>query len=297
MSGGPGRVAGMTGPEQRASTVPQSSAGPAQRGGRRPAVSLRGVFKRFRLPGRELVALHDISLEVSGGEFVSVIGPSGCGKSTLLRLVAGLIEPSAGTITIAGEPPGQARARRELGFVFQEPTLLPWRTALENVTLLLEVARQGSPAERRERGLELLELVGLGDFADARPAKLSGGMQRRVGIARALALDPRILLLDEPFGALDEITRQRMNMELLNIWTQRATTALLVTHNVGEAVFLSDRVLVMAAGPGRMVAEVMVDLPRPRHLDLLEDQEFFALSARLTRLLHSGELGTGEATV
>lgn len=297
MSGGPGRVAGMTGPEQWASTVPQSSAEPAQRGGRRPAVSLGGVSKRFRLPGRELLALHDISLEVSGGEFVSVIGPSGCGKSTLLRLVAGLIEPSAGTITIAGEPPGQARARRELGFVFQEPTLLPWRTALENVTLLLEVARWGSAAERRERGLELLELVGLGDFADARPAKLSGGMQRRVGIARALALDPRILLLDEPFGALDEITRQRMNMELLNIWTQRATTALLVTHNVGEAVFLSDRVLVMAAGPGRMVAEVMVDLPRPRHLDLLEDQDFFALSARLTRLLHSGEPGTDEATV
>ena len=197
MSGGQGRVAGMTGPEQRASTVPQSAAGPAQRDGRRPAVSLRGVSKRFRLPGRELLALDDISLEVSGGEFVSVIGPSGCGKSTLLRLVAGLIEPSAGTITIAGEPPGQARARRELGFVFQEPTLLPWRTALENVTLLLEVARRGSTTERRERGLELLELVGLGDFADARPAKLSGGMQRRVGIARALALDPRILLLDD----------------------------------------------------------------------------------------------------
>jgi NitT/TauT family transport system ATP-binding protein len=286
----------MSGPEQRASTVPQPAAGPAQRGIGRPAVSLTGVSKRFLLPGRELLALHDISLKMSEREFVSVIGPSGCGKSTLLRLVAGLIEPSAGTITIAGEPPSQARARRELGFVFQEPTLLPWRTALENVTLLLEVARRGSAAERRQRGLELLELVGLSDFADARPAKLSGGMQRRVGIARALALDPGILLLDEPFGALDEITRQRMNMELLNIWTQRATTALLVTHNVGEAVFLSDRVLVMATGPGRMAAEVRVDLPRPRRLDLLEDQEFFALSARLTRLLHSGELGTPEAT-
>jgi NitT/TauT family transport system ATP-binding protein len=295
MRGVPGRVTGMTGPEQRASTVPQSAAGPAQQGVG-PAVSLTGVSKRFQLPGRELLALHDISFEMGDGEFVSVIGPSGCGKSTLLRLVAGLIEPSAGTITIAGEPPGLARARRELGFVFQEPTLLPWRTALENVTLLLEVARRGTAAERRQRGLELLELVGLRDFADARPAKLSGGMQRRVGIARALALDPRILLLDEPFGALDEITRQRMNMELLNIWTQRATTALLVTHNVGEAVFLSDRVLVMATGPGRMAAEVKVELPRPRHLDLLEDQEFFALSARLTRLLHSGELGTPEAT-
>jgi NitT/TauT family transport system ATP-binding protein len=258
------------------------------------AISLAGVSKRFRLPGRELIALHEVSLAVTEGEFVSVIGPSGCGKSTLLRLVAGLIEPSAGTITIAGEPPAQARARRELGFVFQEPTLLPWRTALDNVTLLLEVARRGPAAERRRRGLELLELVGLRDFAQARPAKLSGGMQRRVGIARALALDPRILLLDEPFGALDEITRQRMNMELLNIWTHKATTALLVTHNVGEAVFLSDRVLVMATNPGRVVAEVRVDLPRPRSLDLLEDQEFFSLSARLTRLLHSGDQDAGE---
>jgi NitT/TauT family transport system ATP-binding protein len=172
--------------------------------------------------------------------------------------------------------------------------LLPWRTALENVMLLLEVARRGSAAQRRQRGMELLGVVGLADFADAKPAKLSGGMQRRVGIARALALDPKVLLLDEPFGALDEITRQRMNMELLNIWALQATTALLVTHNVGEAVFLSDRVLVMAANPGRMIAEVTVGLPRPRSLDLLEDKDFFALSARLTRLLHSGETGGPE---
>ncbi len=279
----------MTGPAPQAATVPDRYLAPGLQRGGRPAVLLNGVSKRFQLPGRELLALDGISLQVGEGEFVSVIGPSGCGKSTLLRLVAGLTEPSGGTIAIAGEAPGQARARRELGFVFQEPTLLPWRTALDNVTLLLEVARRGTAAERRQRGLELLDLVGLRDFASARPAKLSGGMQRRVGIARALALDPRILLLDEPFGALDEITRQQMNMELLRIWTQRATTALLVTHNVGEAVFLSDRVLVMAASPGRMVAEVKVGLPRPRHLSLLEDKEFFELSARLTRLLHSGE--------
>jgi NitT/TauT family transport system ATP-binding protein len=153
------------------------------------------------------------------------------------------------------------------------------------VTLLRDVARRGSTAERRRRGLELLDLVGLRDFADAHPAKLSGGMQRRVGIARALALDPRILLLDEPFGALDEITRQRMNMELLRVWAQQRTTALLVTHNVGEAVFLSDRVLVMGTRPGRIIAEVTVDLPRPRRLDLLQTERFFALSAGLTRLL------------
>jgi NitT/TauT family transport system ATP-binding protein len=249
------------------------------------AVKVEHVSKSFPLPDRTFVALEDVTLDIAEGEFLSVIGPSGCGKSTLLRLVAGLIEPSSGSLSIGGETPSQARASGELGFVFQEPTLLPWRTALENVTLLTEVARRGTAAERRKRGRELLELVGLGDFTDAHPAKLSGGMQRRVGIARALALDPRILLLDEPFGALDEITRQRMNMELLRIWTQQRTTTMLVTHNVGEAVFLSDRVLVMGTRPGRLIAEVRIDLPRPRRLELLQDERFFAISAHLTGLL------------
>ena len=209
--------------------------------------------------------------------------------------MAGLNEPSTGTIAIGDETPAEARARCDLGFVFQEPTLLPWRTALQNVTLLTEVARRGTAAERRRRGMELLELVGLADFADAHPAKLSGGMQRRVGIARALALDPRILLLDEPFGALDEITRQRMNMELLRIWTQQRTTALLVTHNVGEAVFLSDRVLVMGTRPGRIIAEVTIDFPRPRRLDLLQNERYFAVSAELTRLLLGEDAGEAGA--
>ena len=274
--------------------VSQGSRAAATERADQPAVSLTGVGKTFRLPDREFVALQDVALELQDGEFLSLIGPSGCGKSTLLRLVAGLIEPSVGSIAISGESPARARARRELGFVFQEPTLLPWRTALENVTLLLEVARRGTAAERRKHGLDLLELVGLRDFADAHPAKLSGGMQRRVGIARALALDPSILLLDEPFGALDEITRQRMNMELLRIWTQRRTTALMVTHNVGEAVFLSDRVLVMGTNPGRIVAEVSIDLPRPRQLHLLQEPRFFAFSAQLTSLLF-GDEGPEEA--
>jgi NitT/TauT family transport system ATP-binding protein len=266
-------------------TIPEKPLSATDSRGGEAAVSIAGISKRFVLPDRELLALQDISLDVRDGEFLSLIGPSGCGKSTLLRLVAGLIDPSSGSISIGGQSPAQARARYDLGFVFQDPTLLPWRTALENVTLLLEVARRGSTAERRRRGAELLDLVGLHDFADAHPAKLSGGMQRRVGIARALALDPRILLLDEPFGALDEITRQRMNMELLRIWTQQRTTTLLVTHNVGEAVFLSDRVLVMGTRPGRIIAAVTVDLPRPRRLDLLQTERFFALSAELTRLL------------
>ncbi|MGH3277082.1 MAG: ABC transporter ATP-binding protein [Streptosporangiaceae bacterium] len=270
--------------------VSQGSRAVAAERADQPAISLTGVGKVFRLPDREFVALQDVALELKNGEFLSLIGPSGCGKSTLLRLVAGLVEPSTGSIAISGESPARARARRELGFVFQEPTLLPWRTALENVTLLLEVARRGSAAERRRHGLGLLELVGLSDFADAHPAKLSGGMQRRVGIARALALDPSILLLDEPFGALDEITRQRMNIELLRIWTQRRTTALMVTHNVGEAVFLSDRVLVMGTNPGRIIAEVSIDLPRPRQLHLLQDPRFFAFSAQLTGLLFGDEV-------
>jgi len=260
---------------------------PASFGSGSPAVKIEAVSKSFPLPDRTFVALENVTLDIAEGEFLSVIGPSGCGKSTLLRLVAGLIEPSSGSLSIGGETPVQARRRGELGFVFQEPTLLPWRTALENVTLLTEVAKRGTKAERRERGRELLELVGLGDFIDAHPGKLSGGMQRRVGIARALALDPRILLLDEPFGALDEITRQRMNMELLRIWTQQRTTTMLVTHNVGEAVFLSDRVLVMGTRPGRLIAEVKIDLPRPRRLELLQDEQFFALSAHLTGLLFS----------
>lgn len=258
----------------------------------RAAVTVNGVTQRFQLPDREFVALRDITVTVQEGEFVSIIGPSGCGKSTLLRLIAGLIEPSAGEIRIGDETPAQARARSEIGFVFQEPTLLPWRTALDNVTLLTKVARRGTAAERRRRGMELLELVGLADFADAHPAKLSGGMQRRVGIARALALDPQILLMDEPFGALDELTRQQMNLELLRIWADQRTTAVLVTHNVGEAVFLSDRVLVMGTRPGTMIEEVVIDLPRPRRLELLQDEVYFALSSHLIGVL----LGDGQST-
>jgi NitT/TauT family transport system ATP-binding protein len=267
-----------------ATTAPPASS-PSADPGDQVAVAVSAVSQRFRLPDRELLALDDITVTIGEGEFVSVIGPSGCGKSTLLRLMAGLIEPSSGAILIGDETPAQARARSEIGFVFQEPTLLPWRTALDNVTLLTKVARRGTAAERRQRGLELLELVGLADFANAHPAKLSGGMQRRVGIARALALDPRILLLDEPFGALDELTRQQMNLELLRIWAQKRTTAVLVTHNVGEAVFLSDRVLVMGTRPGTVIEEVTIDLPRPRRLELLQDEHFFALSARLTGIL------------
>jgi NitT/TauT family transport system ATP-binding protein len=272
-----------------------TAAGPVGASDARPIgqeIALERVSKRFQLEGQQVDALEDVTLRVAPGEFCSLIGPSGCGKSTLLRIVAALLPPSAGTVMVGRENATAARERRDLGFVFQDPILLPWRTALENVELPMQVARALPAAERRARARALLELVGLAEFERATPAQLSGGMQRRVGIARALALEPRTLLLDEPFGALDEITRQRMNAELLRIWGQARTTALLVTHNVGEAVYLSDRVLVMASKPGRIVGEVPIDLPRPRSLDMLEEPRFFEYSRQLTHML----LGHGEAS-
>jgi NitT/TauT family transport system ATP-binding protein len=251
-----------------------------------PAIALEGVTKTFELEGRPLTALENISFTVGESEFLSIIGPSGCGKSTLLRLIADVIPQSAGTISVHGASPAAARRARKFGFVFQEPVLLAWRSALENIELPLQVAgvRAG---ERRRRARELLELVGLAGFESAPPSALSGGMARRVGIARALALEPEILLLDEPFGALDEITRQRLNTELLRVWSETRTTAVLVTHNVGEAVYLSDRVLVMGTRPGRIVADLPIDIARPRSLELLQHEEFFHYTSRLSQHLLS----------
>jgi NitT/TauT family transport system ATP-binding protein len=245
-----------------------------------------GVTKTFDLEGRPLTALEDVSFTVREGEFLAIIGPSGCGKSTLLRLIADVLPGTAGTILVHGAPPDAARRARRFGFVFQDPVLLPWRSALENVELPLQVARVGT-AERRRRAHELLELVGLAGFESARPSALSGGMARRVAIARALALEPEILLLDEPFGALDEITRQRLNTELLRVWSETKTTAVLVTHNVSEAVYLSDRVLVMGTRPGRIVADLRIELPRPRAVELLQAEEFFRYTSRLSEHLLS----------
>ncbi len=249
------------------------------------AISVDGVSKFFDLDRRrKFQALSGVSFHIRAGEFCTLIGPSGCGKSTLLRLMAGLIEPTEGRILVGSTTPSAARAARKFGFVFQDAVLLPWRSALENVELPMAIAGVVKK-HRRERARELLELVGLADFQDTRPAQLSGGMARRVAIARALGLNPRIIMLDEPFGALDEITRQRMNVELQRIWSAERCTAVLVTHNVGEAVFLSDRVLVMAANPGRVVAERVIDLPRPRTLEMLADQRFFQHTTELSKML------------
>ncbi|MCL4459458.1 MAG: ABC transporter ATP-binding protein [Chloroflexi bacterium] len=250
-----------------------------------PSIQLKNVTKQFKLSAGMLTAVQDITFEVRQNEFVSLIGPSGCGKSTILRLVADILPPTKGEIHINGQTPEEARNNRVFGFVFQDPILLPWRNVLENVRLPLQVVR---PADRSlyEKPKQLLELVGLVGFESANPWQLSGGMKQRVAIARALVLNPAVLLLDEPFGALDEITRQRMNVELLRIWKESATTALLVTHSIPEAVFLSDRVLVMTPRPGQIKAALNIDLPRPRTLEMLRSRECFEYTNAVTEALY-----------
>jgi NitT/TauT family transport system ATP-binding protein len=225
-----------------------------------PAVVLAGVGKVFH-PGRpgQVVALTGVDLTVARGEFVTLIGPSGCGKSTLLRLVADLVPPTSGTVTVAGKPARRARLDQEYGIAFQQAGLFEWRSVLRNVELPLELRGIGR-RQRKARAEEMLELVGLSDFAKHYPAQLSGGMQQRVAIARALAVHPPLLLMDEPFGALDEMTRERLQDELLRVCARTGTSTIFVTHSIPEAVYLSDRVVVMSARPGRITAEVPVDL-------------------------------------
>ncbi|HEX4936230.1 MAG TPA: ABC transporter ATP-binding protein, partial [Gemmatimonadaceae bacterium] len=210
-----------------------------------PVVDLNGVSKVFDGGGSRVEALSNVDLTIGRGEFISLIGPSGCGKSTLLRIIGDLIEPSAGSVTVNGKPSRRARLDRDYGMVFQAPVLFDWRTVQKNVELPLEITAR-SAAERRAKASEMLGLVELGDFAGHHPWQLSGGMQQRVAIARALALDPAILLMDEPFGALDAMTREYMNLELLRVWQASGKTVVLVTHSIEEAVFLSDRVVVMS---------------------------------------------------
>jgi NitT/TauT family transport system ATP-binding protein len=240
-------------------------------------VRLSGVQKSFAISGRApTVALAGIDLAITRGEFVSLIGPSGCGKSTLLRLIGDLTQPSAGSVMVNGKPADEARLGREYGIVFQAPVLFDWRRVQENVRLPLELLGMDR-ADREERARQMLELVELSDFAHHYPYQLSGGMQQRVAIARALALEPALLLMDEPFGALDEMTRERMNSEVLRIWEKTGTTVVFVTHSIPEAVFLSSRVAVMSARPGRITRLVEVDLPRPRTVDTREQRRYFEL--------------------
>jgi NitT/TauT family transport system ATP-binding protein len=250
---------------------------------RATVVEINGVSKEFG----QTTALQGIELEIAEREFVSLIGPSGCGKSTLLRIIGDLIEPSAGTVVVNGKSARQARRDRDYGIVFQDPVLYDWRTVAKNVALPLEMARW--PRQKRnERVRKMLELVELQGFESHRPWQLSGGMQQRVSIARALSFDPALLLMDEPFGALDEMTRERLNMELLKIWEASGSTIVFVTHSIAEAVFLSTRVVVMSPRPGRVSELIPIDLQQPRTATTREEPHFFELVTRVREALHLG---------
>jgi NitT/TauT family transport system ATP-binding protein len=248
-------------------------------------VSARGISKTFGKGG--VTALKDIELEVGSGEFISLIGPSGCGKSTLLRVIGDLVEPSSGEILVNGKTAHRARLDRDYGIVFQAAVLYDWRTVAKNIALPLELLGWGR-AKRAERVAEMVELVELGGFEKHYPWQLSGGMQQRVSIARALSFSPALLLMDEPFGALDEMTRERLNAELLRIWAETGSTVIFVTHSISEAVYLSTRVVVMSPRPGRIRSVVPIDLPQPRTFETREDPRFFELVTTVREALHAG---------
>jgi NitT/TauT family transport system ATP-binding protein len=247
-------------------------------------VKVEGVSKQFQTG---TIALQEIDVEIEPGEFISLIGPSGCGKSTLLRIIGDLIEPSVGSVTVNGKAARRARIDHDYGIVFQDAVLYDWRTVAKNIALPLELAGRSRP-ERQAKVQEMLGLVELQGFEEHYPWQLSGGMQQRVSIARALSFDPALLLMDEPFGALDEMTRERLNLELLRIWAETGSTIVFVTHSIAEAVFLSTRVVVMSARPGRISDVIPIDLPQPRTAITREEPRFFELVTQVREALHLG---------
>jgi NitT/TauT family transport system ATP-binding protein len=253
-----------------------------------PVVRISGVDKLFGSEsGAVTTALQGINLDIRRGEFISLIGPSGCGKSTLLRIIGDLIQPTTGSVSVNGKLCAVARHDRDYGMVFQAPVLFDWRTVEDNVKLPLELMGWDK-ARRDERAREMLGLVELGDFMRHYPYQLSGGMQQRVAIARALTFEPSILLMDEPFGALDEMTRERMNQEVLRIWERTGITVVFVTHSIPEAVFLSARVVVMSARPGRITDLIDIDLRRPRDVETREQPRYFELVTEVREALRRG---------
>jgi NitT/TauT family transport system ATP-binding protein len=264
-----------------ASAVKRLCEGPTRAPG--AEIQIAGLSKSYRTASGDMIhALQDIALTIAGGEFVSIVGPSGCGKSTLLKILAALTSPSTGTVTIAAAPP--ERSQRDIGFVFQEATLLPWLTVLRNVLVPADVAHVPR-AKMQPRAMALLDLVGLTGFHDKYPNELSGGMQQRAAICRALLRNPRTLLMDEPFGALDALTRDHMNIELLRIWETQRSTIVFVTHSITEAVLLSDRIVVMSPRPGRVIEQVRVNLPRPRGIAMVNTAEFGTYAQHVRFLL------------
>ncbi len=245
-----------------------------------PEIDINHVSMTYPAADKKITALQDVSLQIQKGEFVSLLGPSGCGKTTLLRMIADLLAPTSGEIMVEGKTPREIRLQRKYGIVFQNSVLYDWRRVKSNVALPLELEHMPK-RQIKERVDELLELVGLTKFKNHYPWQLSGGMQQRVALARALANNPEILLMDEPFSALDEFTRERLNDELLRIWRQIGTTVVFVTHSIAEAVFLSDRVCVLSANPGRLTAIDEIPLPRPRYQQMRNTPEFFELVAHI----------------
>ncbi|UOQ57652.1 ABC transporter ATP-binding protein [Leucobacter allii] len=250
------------------------------------AISIQNASKTFHVSGKSIPALDDITLDIPEGAFVSLLGPSGCGKSTLLRVIGDLIDPDGGTVSILGKNARAARQDRDYGMVFQQPGLMDWRTIQKNVELPLQVAGVKA-AERAARAQELLKLVRLEGFENHRPGQLSGGMQQRAAIARALSFEPKILLMDEPLGALDEMNREYLQRELLRIWQSTGTTIVFVTHSVSEATFLSTEVVVMSPRPGRVAERIPIDLPYPRVDETRTSEEFYHAETRVREALHS----------
>ena len=254
-----------------------------------PHIWAKGVSVDFSHAGQTNRVLHNIDMSIPRGGFVSLIGPSGCGKSTLLKVLAGLLTPAEGEVRVAGDTPEEAARQRRIGLVFQEATLMPWKNALDNVKVLMEVAyKDRSKDEITQRATDMLRLVGLEKAALKRPSQLSGGMRQRVSVARALAMDPEVLMMDEPFGALDAITREEMSEFLLEIWQRTGKTIVFVTHSIDEAVFLSKQVHVMGTGPARIIESIPIDLPHPRVEETYSLPAFAVASGRLRRLLKDG---------